>query len=58
MTDLTERYGTVLEAVAASDGWATTVRASSPPLTLLGVLVQRLSEPDPRDRRVITQLHT
>lgn len=38
LIDLVERYGDVLEAVEASEGWATSVRASSPPLTLLGSL--------------------
>ncbi|MHB1740161.1 MAG: hypothetical protein ACYCXA_11945, partial [Actinomycetes bacterium] len=38
LTDLAERYATVLEAVEASEGWATSIRASSPPLTLLGSL--------------------
>lgn len=36
--DLASRYAQVLEAVEASDGWATSIRASSPPLTLLGSL--------------------
>lgn len=36
--DLAERYAEVVEAVEASDGWVTSVRASSPPLTLLGSL--------------------
>lgn len=38
LSDLTERYAEVLEAVEASEGWVTSVRASSPPLTLLGSL--------------------
>lgn len=38
LTDLVERYAEVVEAVEASDGWVTSVRASSPPLTLLGSL--------------------
>ena len=38
LTDLVERYGAVLDAVEASDGWATSVRASSPPFTILGSL--------------------
>ena len=38
LTDLADRYGAVLEAVEASGGWVTSVRASSPPLTLLGSL--------------------
>lgn len=38
LDDLVERYAEVLDAVEASDGWATSVRASRPPLTLLGSL--------------------
>jgi len=38
LTDLADRYQKVLEAVEASDGWATSVRASTPPLTILGSL--------------------
>lgn len=38
LTDLSERYLEVLEAVEATDGWVTSVRASSPPLTILGRL--------------------
>lgn len=38
LEDLTERYAEVVEAVEASEGWVTSVRASSPPLTLLGSL--------------------
>lgn len=38
VSDLAERYADVVEAVEASDGWVTSVRASSPPLTLLGSL--------------------
>ncbi|MDO5699546.1 MAG: hypothetical protein Q4G51_16410 [Dermatophilus congolensis] len=38
LTDLVERYADVVEAVEASDGWVTSVRASAPPLTLLGSL--------------------
>lgn len=38
VVDLSSRYGEVLEAVEASAGWVTSVRASSPPLTLLGSL--------------------
>lgn len=38
LTDLADRYAAVVEAVEASDGWVTSVRASSPPLTLLGSL--------------------
>jgi len=36
--DLAARYAEVVEAVEASEGWVTSVRASSPPLTLLGSL--------------------
>jgi len=38
LTDLAERYAEVVEAVEASEGWVTSVRASSPPVTLLGSL--------------------
>lgn len=38
LADLSARYLEVLEAVEATDGWVTSVRASSPPLTLLGRL--------------------
>ena len=38
LTDLQDRYLQVLEAVEATDGWVTSVRASSPPLTILGSL--------------------
>jgi hypothetical protein len=38
LADLAERYEQVLEAVEASEGWATSIRASSPPLTILGSL--------------------
>lgn len=36
--DLAERYAEVVEAVEASESWVTSIRASSPPLTLLGSL--------------------
>lgn len=35
---LAERYAALVEAVEASEGWVTSVRASSPPMTLLGSL--------------------
>lgn len=35
---LVERYAEVVEAVEASGGWVTSIRASTPPLTLLGSL--------------------
>jgi hypothetical protein len=38
LSDLSQRYLEVLEAVEATDGWVTSVRASSPPLTILGRL--------------------
>lgn len=38
LPDLSERYADVLEAVEATEGWITSVRASSPPMTLLGQL--------------------
>lgn len=36
--DLVDRYEAVLEAVEATDGWATSVRASRPPFTIMGSL--------------------
>lgn len=36
--DLVDRYETVLDAVEATDGWATSVRASKPPFTIMGSL--------------------
>ena len=38
LVDLDERYAQVLDAVEASDGWATSVRASRPPMTIMGSL--------------------
>ncbi len=38
LIDCVERYGVVLEAVEASEGRDTNVRASSPPLTILDSL--------------------
>lgn len=38
LSDLVERYETVLEAVEATEGWATSVRASKPPFTIMGRL--------------------
>jgi hypothetical protein len=38
LPDLVERYETVLDAVEATDGWATSVRASRPPMTIMGSL--------------------
>jgi len=38
LPDLVERYETVLEAVEATEGWATSVRASKPPFTIMGSL--------------------
>ena len=38
LEDLVERYDEVLEAVEATDGWATSVRASKPPFTIMGNL--------------------
>jgi hypothetical protein len=38
LQDLVDRYGIVLDAVEASEGWATSVRASRPPFTVLGTL--------------------
>lgn len=36
--DLAERYDQVVDALESSEGWATSVRASRPPLTILGSL--------------------
>lgn len=38
LPDLINRYEAVLEAVEAADGWATSVRASRPPFTIMGSL--------------------
>ena len=38
LVDLDQRYAQVLDAVEASDGWATSVRASRPPMTIMGSL--------------------
>ena len=38
LPDLVDRYAAVLEAVEATDGWATSVRASKPPFTIMGSL--------------------
>ena len=38
LVDLVDRYESVLEAVEATDGWATSVRASKPPFTIMGSL--------------------
>ncbi len=38
LADLEQRYLEVLDAVEASEGWATSVRASQPPMTILGSL--------------------
>ena len=38
LVDLADRYAEVLDAVEASDGWATSVRASRPPMTIMGSL--------------------
>lgn len=35
---LSDRYDMVLEAVEATEGWATSVRASKPPMTIMGRL--------------------
>jgi hypothetical protein len=36
LADLMERYEAVVEAAESTEGWATSVRASSPPMTLMG----------------------
>lgn len=38
LADLADRYEAVLEAVEATEGWATSVRASKPPFTIMGSL--------------------
>jgi hypothetical protein len=38
LADLVERYETILDAVEAAEGWATSVRASRPPFTIMGSL--------------------
>lgn len=38
LTDLVDRYDAVLDAVEATEGWATSVRASRPPFTIMGRL--------------------
>jgi len=38
LSDLVDRYAMVIDAVEASDGWATAPRASTPPFTVLGSL--------------------
>jgi hypothetical protein len=38
LTDLVDRYEVVLDAVEATEGWATSVRASKPPFTIMGSL--------------------
>jgi HAMP domain-containing protein len=38
LTDLAGRYAEVLEAIEVSDGWATSVRATRAPMTILGSL--------------------
>lgn len=38
LSDLVDRYSEVLEVVEATDGWATSVRASRPPVTIMGSL--------------------
>lgn len=38
LSDLVDRYETVLDAVEATEGWATSVRASKPPFTIMGRL--------------------
>lgn len=38
LADLVDRYEAVLEAVEATKGWATSVRASKPPFTIMGSL--------------------
>lgn len=57
---LRDRYLAVLEAVEATDGWATSVRASKPPMTILGKLggveagLRQLRRTSPLQTRLIT----
>ncbi len=38
LADLADRYDAVLDAVESTEGWATSVRASKPPFTIMGRL--------------------
>lgn len=38
LADLVDRYEVILEAVEETEGWATSVRASKPPFTIMGRL--------------------
>ena len=38
LADLADRYSIIIDAVEASEGWATSLRASKPPFTVLGSL--------------------
>ncbi len=38
LADLAQRYAEILEVVESADGWATSVRASKPPMTIMGSL--------------------
>ncbi len=38
LADLVDRYEAILSAVEATEGWATSVRASKPPFTIMGSL--------------------
>ena len=38
LADLAERYEEILEVVETTEGWATSVRASKPPMTIMGSL--------------------
>lgn len=57
---LRDRYLAVLEAVEATDGWATSVRASKPPMTILGKLggveagLRQLRRTAPLQTRLLT----
>ncbi len=38
LADLVDRYEAVLDAMESTEGWATSVRASKPPFTIMGTL--------------------
>lgn len=60
VADLVERYEEVLDAVEATEGWATSVRASTPPFTILGRLggveagLRQLRRSRPLETEVVT----
>ena len=60
LAHLQSRYEAVLEAVEATDGWATSVRASKPPMTIMGKLggveagLRQLRRSVPLETRMLT----